>query len=1062
LHIPSVASSGPRMVHTPSPVFPAETPDSWNSAVAGAPIVLSHNRTSSSPAWEEQHLQQPQQPRVVHHEVKQLSSIVEPSAASPGGKPSHPNQRTSSVALARAASVELTDARSFDEQTSDTGDEEDEAQAFAKVKFYVEKLQDGRSSTRLKIAVALSILVMLGVGTAVFVVGKDMSKEAVKSLELITFAGNTRLTTQQTVFFVRSMDIAANEPNRSYLMNARHDAARTSLGLTPFEYFRQNAYNLTSRTVSMSETLLAGTLDNEELMNFWRTPFVKTLRWDATTGQYSTAVRSLWDVYQDFSGNMLYLTALRESDFTQGGDNMEAFRWVVDNTPARMFNAIWELTYKYEESFSERLRSQIWILWGLVAISILVPVLLFVLLFAPAARKIKSARNSAMDLFLSIPKSTISRIQNKLNNVVKMLGRRQEAAARMEASLQETSKRKTSLTKLLYVVVALMTCGVLLLLVGLVLTILVFEDFQKRGAQINYSAGRRALSVQGFSNLQESIEGSREQNNQTVRNTVNFLQDVHRGLKFGDSMLGLTPSVGKDSAQDQVTMATRCASIQQPACQSLDEQLNSYLTDIENLLEIGTALNYTNKVYQGLMERVEGKDQIAELLDLSRLYYFDFAVSTVNINSSTLDLLFGLLVSSLVLGFFLLVQPMLTQVHKEVLVMQKMLLLIPLRVVNETPAIRDFLVRGNTGKVSKKGGQQDDRSASHLAAAVDPVVEISEEGSLLMMNSFCLDLFQIPNEESMLGKSLSALLNNGDSVLQSMLSNLRNTGDFNDCQDLEGRKQDGTVFPLRLSVAKGWKNDRRIFVAYMSDITGEHLQNDLMEQQELLESEKARSEELLLNVLPGPIAARLKEEKGTIADGVNVTAIFIDMVGFTSMSSGMQPADLVKLLDDVFVMMDRVAEKHNVDKIKTIGDCFMAVGGLFDRCPNHAQAVVEFALEVLESIQQMAADLGRNVRLRAGISTGKAIAGVIGKIKFAYDIWGPAIEAAAAMESNGVPDRVRISRTTYERVYRLYDFEDEREIKVKDGVSMLGYVVKGRKGVQFEASPASPGGAPTR
>ena len=110
-------------------------------------------------------------------------------------------------------------------------------------------------------------------------------------------------------------------------------------------------------------------------------------------------------------------------------------------------------------------------------------------------------------------------------------------------------------------------------------------------------------------------------------------------------------------------------------------------------------------------------------------------------------------------------------------------------------------------------------------------------------------------------------------------------------------------------------------------------------------------------------------------------------VGFTSMSSGMQPADLVKLLDDVFVMMDRVAEKHNVDKIKTIGakhssfvgtlfgqtlkrrthtnkqkkrtgDCFMAVGGLFDRCPNHAQAVVEFALEVLESIQQMAADLG--------------------------------------------------------------------------------------------------------
>merc|ERR1719158_1475853 len=101
-----------------------------------------------------------------------------------------------------------------------------------------------------------------------------------------------------------------------------------------------------------------------------------------------------------------------------------------------------------------------------------------------------------MDLFLSIPKSTISRIQNKLNNVVKMLGRRQEAAARMEASLQETSKRKTSLTKLLYVVVALMTCGVLLLLVGLVLTILVFEDFQKRGAQINYSAGHRARAWQ--------------------------------------------------------------------------------------------------------------------------------------------------------------------------------------------------------------------------------------------------------------------------------------------------------------------------------------------------------------------------------------------------------------------------------------------------------------------------------------------------------------------------------------------------------------------------------------
>ena len=213
-------------------------------------------------------------------------------------------------------------------------------------------------------------------------------------------------------------------------------------------------------------------------------------------------------------------------------------------------------------------------------------------------------------------------------------------------------------------------------------------------------------------------------------------------------------------------------------------------------------------------------------------------------------------------------------------------------------------------------------------------------------------------------------------------------------------------------------------------------------QKDEIELQKQKSDALLLNILPKEVADELKENGSTVAKLFKeVSVIFTDFVGFTELSSNLSPTELVSELHKAFSAFDHIIEKYDLEKIKTIGDSYMAVGGLPLEHPDHAINVVKAALEIKEYIENS----GSKFQIRIGINSGPVVAGIVGIKKFAYDIWGDTVNVASRMETHGVEGEVNISASTYELIKENYHCEFREEISVKGKGKMLMYLVKGKK-----------------
>jgi len=213
-----------------------------------------------------------------------------------------------------------------------------------------------------------------------------------------------------------------------------------------------------------------------------------------------------------------------------------------------------------------------------------------------------------------------------------------------------------------------------------------------------------------------------------------------------------------------------------------------------------------------------------------------------------------------------------------------------------------------------------------------------------------------------------------------------------------------------------------------------------------LQIEQEKSEKLLLNILPKPVADRLKKGERTIADSFpEVTVLFSDLVGFTQMSAGIAPTELVERLNEIFLSFDILTELHNLEKIKTIGDAYMLVGGLPMPRADHVEEVADMAIDMADAISRLNKQNGSNIRIRVGIHTGPVVAGVIGKNKFNYDLWGDAVNIASRMESHGLPDHIQVSEATYRHIQDKFIFERRGAIEVKGKGQMVTYFLKGRK-----------------
>ena len=231
-----------------------------------------------------------------------------------------------------------------------------------------------------------------------------------------------------------------------------------------------------------------------------------------------------------------------------------------------------------------------------------------------------------------------------------------------------------------------------------------------------------------------------------------------------------------------------------------------------------------------------------------------------------------------------------------------------------------------------------------------------------------------------------------------------------------------------------------------SSLEKKHLRDREREALEALRIEKERSEQLLLNILPAPIIARLKSGETVIADHVrDVTILFADFVGFTELSSRLQAPELVGVLGRVFSAFDGLALKFGVEKIKTIGDAYMVACGLFGDRDDHAHAVADMALAMVETLEILNDTLPTPLEIRMGINSGDVVAGVIGAHKFIYDIWGDAVNIASRLESSSLPGRIQVSGSTYEHLGRDFILAPRDRLEIKGKGAMEAFFLTGRR-----------------
>ncbi|MCB1178396.1 MAG: adenylate/guanylate cyclase domain-containing protein [Leptospiraceae bacterium] len=253
------------------------------------------------------------------------------------------------------------------------------------------------------------------------------------------------------------------------------------------------------------------------------------------------------------------------------------------------------------------------------------------------------------------------------------------------------------------------------------------------------------------------------------------------------------------------------------------------------------------------------------------------------------------------------------------------------------------------------------------------------------------------------------------------------------------------IFPLSANTILGLHIYNGLSAFGVLVLQGFYFHFEVKRAEKALELEHEKAVDLLHNILPVPIAKRLQEDNKSIADGFeHCTVLFADIVGFTKLSQMVTPERLVEMLNEIFSLFDDLAAKYDLEKIKTIGDCYMVAGGIPIHRTDHAEAVADFALDMIKTLENFNSNSESKLQLRIGINSGPVVAGVIGKRKFIYDLWGDTVNTASRMESHGVVNRVQVSESTYELLNNKFNFEDRGTVNIKGKGDMRVYLLLSR------------------
>ncbi|KAG2393812.1 hypothetical protein C9374_003576 [Naegleria lovaniensis] len=380
---------------------------------------------------------------------------------------------------------------------------------------------------------------------------------------------------------------------------------------------------------------------------------------------------------------------------------------------------------------------------------------------------------------------------------------------------------------------------------------------------------------------------------------------------------------------------------------------------------------------------------------------------------------------------------------------------IPLDLMDSEESMRNFIMYHTVPsriftkkRESKENAKNDDSKVRNiLNAAVDGAVLCSHRGDIEIFNPAAQRMFGC-KQSDFVGLPLFHLFDasNRDKLNKVIEDIIKATKDTStDAQgetiEVECIRKNNTKFPAKVNLFSTLFDNKPVVTCFIKDITSEKKQNALLAE------EKKKSENLLRSILPEAVANRLKAGETFIAEKFNdITCFFSDMVGFTSISSGLNPTELVMMLNTVVNGFDSLTDKYQLEKIKTIGDAYFCVGGIGNTQSDHPERTLKFAIDIFHVLRaynlENRKEFGHQINIRVGINTGGVVAGVIGTKKFAYDLWGDTINMASRMESTSLAGRIQISRSTYERVYDLgFEFE-ERSVEVKGKGNCNTYLLK--------------------
>lgn len=338
--------------------------------------------------------------------------------------------------------------------------------------------------------------------------------------------------------------------------------------------------------------------------------------------------------------------------------------------------------------------------------------------------------------------------------------------------------------------------------------------------------------------------------------------------------------------------------------------------------------------------------------------------------------------------------------------------------------------------------QAEEKYRSIFENATEGIFQITPEGRYITANPALARIYGYSDPEELIAQVTNVRQLYIDPMRLEDLAALIERYDTSSDVESQVYRKDGSIIWIseNIRAVRDASGNLLYYEGSAADIT-ERKQNEVA-----LRLARKKSELLLLNILPQPIAERLKRGQRIIAESFDaVSILFADLVDFTKFSSQTSPTELVELLNIIFSKFDKLAEKHGLEKIKTIGDAYMIVAGLPTPRPDHAPAIAEMALDMQKAIAEFNGEHKKAFKIRIGINSGTVVAGVIGIKRFSYDLWGDTVNTASRMESLGIPGCIQVTAVTYELLKDQFLFEERGPLDVKGKGEMITYLLKGKK-----------------